>query len=104
MSATGFSDSTEGSGRVPPQPPGGPVSTSEYVVEAAGDYDPDLVFPAGRDQALVAVRVRAEGARLDFTLAATMVDEANARGFGLVREHPWPPDYLLLTFEVYDED
>lgn len=104
MSATGFSDNAGGSGDGAAQVPGARVTTSEYVVEAASDYDPDLVFPAGRDQALVAVRVRADGARLDLTLAATVVDDANARGFGLVREHPWPPDYLLLTFEVYDED
>ncbi len=81
------------------------TAPSPYVIEDLDGFEPAAVFAAGRDQVVVAVRLMPVFGRLDLTVLAGVVDEANARGFALARESLQSKDeWLLCVFEAYDED
>ncbi|HEY0561657.1 MAG: hypothetical protein JWM48_1260 [Mycobacterium sp.] len=77
------------------------MPASPFVVDTAGDFDPEAVFTSGRDQIVVAVKIR--DSHLDLGLLAAVVDEGNARGFALVREQVLGEQHLLIVFDAYDE-
>jgi len=79
------------------------VSASTFVIETRDGFLPDEIFLEGRDQVLLAVRSTPVFGQVDLTLVATVVDEANARGMSLVREHTMRDEYLLLVFDAYDD-
>ena len=74
-----------------------------YVVETLDAFAPDELFLQNREQLVVAARVTPVYGRLDLTVVAAVVEEANARGMSLVRELPFRDEYLLLVFEAYEE-
>jgi hypothetical protein len=75
-----------------------------FVIESASDFAADALFNASRDQVIIAVRVTPVFGRLDLTVVAHVVDEANLRGFTLVREQPFHEEWLICVFDAYDED
>lgn len=80
------------------------MSNAPHVVESTDSFDPEALFIQGRDQLLVAVRITPVFGQLDLSLAAAVIDEANARGLTLVRETTFREEYLLLVLEAFDED
>lgn len=73
-------------------------STDEVAAAVA------TLFTEARSQALVAVRVTPVYGQLDLTAAQALVDEANARGFTVLREQQFRDEYLLITFEAFEDD
>jgi hypothetical protein len=79
------------------------AALSPYVVDDLDSFDPDSLFVEGRDQIVVGVKVTPVYGQLELGLVASIVDEANVRGYNLARYEPFRDDYLLCLFEQYDE-
>ena len=75
-----------------------------FVIDSKDEFVPEELFLEGRDQLVVAVRIAPVYGQVELDLVAMVVDEANARGMTLSREQALRDEYLLLVFEVYDED
>jgi hypothetical protein len=80
------------------------VADNPYVIDAAEDFAPDDLFLQGRDQVILAVRIAPVMGHFDLSLLAAVIDEANARGMGVVREQVLHDSHLLIILEAYDEE
>jgi len=74
-----------------------------YVVDDLATFAPASLFVEGRDQVVVGVKCTPVYGQLELGLLATVVDEANVRGFNLARYEPFRDEFLLCLFEAYDE-
>jgi hypothetical protein len=81
---------------VPAHPP--------FVIETAGDLTPEALFDTGRDQVVVAVRITPIFGQLDLSVVARVIEEANLRGFTLVREQAFRDEWLICVFDAFDEE
>ena len=80
------------------------TAETPYVVETLEAFTPDTLFHDQRDQVVVAVRITPVYGQLELGLLASVVDEANTRGFSLAREQPFRDEWLLCVFEGYEDD
>lgn len=80
------------------------TADSTHVVESTDSFAADTVFDEGHDQVVLAVRITPVFGQLDLGLLATIVEEANTRGFTLARERPFRDEWLLCVFEAYDDE
>lgn len=78
-------------------------SEAPFVIETVGDFAADDLFNTGRDQVVVAVRITPVFGQLDLAVVASVIDEANLRGFTLVREQPFRDEWLLCVFDAFDD-
>jgi hypothetical protein len=79
------------------------AESAPYVIEDRDDLPAEKLFFDGREQVVVAVRITPVYGQVDLGLLAEVVDEANGRGFTLVREQLFRDEWLLCVFEAYEE-
>jgi hypothetical protein len=80
------------------------TETAPHVVESADAFLPDTLFSAGREQAVIAVRITPVYGQIDLTLLAQVVDAGNERGFSLARELPFRDEWLICVFEAFEDE
>ncbi len=78
-------------------------SEAPFVIETVDDVAADDLFNSGRDQVVIAIRITPVFGQLDLGVVAAVVDEANVRGFTLVRERSFRDEWLICVFDAFDD-
>lgn len=81
-----------------------PTGHTTYTVESLDAFDAAAVFDPDREQVVLAVKITPVYGQVDLSLLAGVIEVAQERGYLLSREHPFRDEWLLCTFETYDEE
>jgi hypothetical protein len=81
-----------------------PTGHTSYTVESLDSFDAAGVFGPEREQVVLAVKITPVYSQVDLSLLAGVIEVAQEHGFLLAREHPFKDEWLLCTFETYDDE